>query len=496
MDLEEGGILDGRYQLRSLLGVGGMAKVYLATDRVLQRQVAVKVLSQPYAQDPSFVERFQREARAAASLSHPNIMAVFDSGTDGELQYLVMEYVAGRSLAELLARQGRLAPRPAVELAVQVCAALAAAHAQGLVHRDIKPANVLVGDDGRVKVTDFGIAKAAAATTLTGTGVVLGTAAYLAPEQAQGGPVDARSDLYSLGCVLYELLCGSPPFGSGAGSPLVAVATQHLHQPPEPPSAHNPQVDPGLDAVVLTALAKQPDQRYQRAVDLQDALQQVLAGRAVAAGPHGRPAAAVPTEPLPGLPDRIGVLPAAPGVAVQGSSRRPGWVRWALAVAGLALGIALVAWLWPDDASTPTGRKAGPTAAPATGASATTASGSTAPPGPSASGVNTALANLTAVITAARQQGTVDQEAEDLLHQADDLANALQQEDPKDQDKDKSKDEGKGRGNGKGGDAAKKVAELEGKVNELISQGKIRPPATTEIQQAVAQLALAVQQAG
>jgi eukaryotic-like serine/threonine-protein kinase len=495
MDLEEGGILDGRYQLRSLLGVGGMAKVYLATDRVLQRQVAVKVLSQPYAQDPSFVERFQREARAAASLSHPNIMAVFDSGTDGELQYLVMEYVAGRSLAELLARQGRLAPRPAVELAVQVCAALAAAHAQGLVHRDIKPANVLVGDDGRVKVTDFGIAKAAA-TTLTGTGVVLGTAAYLAPEQAQGGPVDARSDLYSLGCVLYELLCGSPPFGSGAGSPLVAVATQHLHQPPEPPSAHNPQVDPGLDAVVLTALAKQPDQRYQRAVDLQDALQQVLAGRAVAAGPHGRPAAAVPTEPLPGLPDRIGVLPAAPGVAVQGSSRRPGWVRWALAVAGLALGIALVAWLWPDDASTPTARKAGPTAAPATGASATTASGSTAPPGPSASGVNTALANLTAVITAARQQGTVDQEAEDLLHQADDLANALQQEDPKDQDKDKSKDEGKGRGNGKGGDAAKKVAELEGKVNELISQGKIRPPATTEIQQAVAQLALAVQQAG
>ena len=166
----EGQILDGRYQLRSLLGVGGMARVYLATDRVLERQVAVKVLSQPYAQDPSFVERFQREARAAASLSHPNIVAVFDSGTDGELQYLVMEHVPGESLAELLARQGRLAPRPAVELAIQVCAALAAAHAQGLVHRDVKPGNVLVGDDGRVKVTDFGIVKAAEATTLTGTG--------------------------------------------------------------------------------------------------------------------------------------------------------------------------------------------------------------------------------------------------------------------------------------------------------------------------------------
>src|SRR5829696_6221504 len=166
----EGRILDGRYQLGSLLGVGGMAKVYLATDRVLERQVAVKVLSPPHAHDPSFVERFRREARAAARLSHPNIVAVFDSGSDAGLHYLVMEYVAGQSLAELLARQGRLAPRRAAELAVEVCAALAAAHAQGLVHRDVKPANVLVGDDGQVKVTDFGIAKAAAATTLTALG--------------------------------------------------------------------------------------------------------------------------------------------------------------------------------------------------------------------------------------------------------------------------------------------------------------------------------------
>jgi hypothetical protein len=151
------------------------------------------------------VERFRREARAAARLSHPNVVAVFDSGSDADQHYLVMEYVAGQSLVELLVRQGRLAPRRAAELGVEVCAALTAAHAQGLVHRDVKPANVLVGDDGRVKVTDFGIAKAAAATTLTGTGTVLATAAYLSPEQAQGGPVDARSDLYSLGCVLYEL---------------------------------------------------------------------------------------------------------------------------------------------------------------------------------------------------------------------------------------------------------------------------------------------------
>ena len=194
MDLE-GRVLDGRYQLGSLLGTGGMAGVYLAGARVLQRQVAVKVLSPSYAQDPVFVERVRREARSSARLSHPNIVAVFDSGSDADLHYLVMEYVPGESLAELLARQGRLAPRRAAELAIQVCEALAAAHAQGLVHRDVKPANVLVGEDGRVKVTDFGIAKAAATTTLTGTGTVLGTAAYLSLEQAPGGPADVRSDL-------------------------------------------------------------------------------------------------------------------------------------------------------------------------------------------------------------------------------------------------------------------------------------------------------------
>src|SRR4029453_17006368 len=324
MDLK-GRILDGRYQLGSLLGVGGMARGYVATDRVLERQVGVKVLSPSDAQDPLFVERFRREARAAARLSHPNIVAVFDSGSDAGEHYLVMEYVAGQSLAELLHRQGRLTPRRAAELAVEVCAALAAAHAQGLVHRDVKPANVLVDADGRVKVADFGIVKAAATATLTGTGTVLGTAAYLSPEQAQGGPVDARSDLYSLGCVLYELLCGTPPFGSGADSPPVAVATRHLHQPPEPPSAHNPQVDPALEAVVLTALAKDPAQRHQSAIELQDALKHVLAGEAVAAGPVGSPVAAAPPEPLVGRPGRTGVLPGATGPAVRGSGRRPAW---------------------------------------------------------------------------------------------------------------------------------------------------------------------------
>jgi hypothetical protein len=247
-----------------------------------------------------------------------------------------------------------------------------------------------------------------------------------------------------------------------------------------------------LDAVVLTALAKDPAQRHQSAIELQDALEQVLAGDAAAAGPARPPAAAMPTEPLPGLPARTEVLPAATGPAVRDSGRRSRWPRQALAVAGLALGIGLVALLWPERGSTPARREAGPTAAPGTSASSTATPGSTTP-APSAPGVDAALANLTAVSTAAPQQGTADQEAQDLLQQADDLANALQ-ENPKEKDKDDGK--GEGGGNGKGEDAAKKVAELERKVDELIGEGKIRPPATTQIQQAVTQLSQAVQQAG
>jgi serine/threonine-protein kinase len=278
-------VLADRYELARVLGAGGMATVYLASDRVLQRQVAVKVLNSSYAQDPSSVERFRAEACIAAKLSHPNIVAVFDSGSDAGMHYLVMEYVPGETLAQLLRRQGPLPPRRAAELTSQVCAALAAAHARGVVHRDVKPGNVLLGADGRVKVTDFGIAKAAAAPALTGDTMVLGTAAYLSPEQARGEPVDPRSDVYGLGCVLYELLTGAPPFGSAADSTPVAVALRQVSQPPQPPSRRNPQVGAAMDAVVLTAMAKHPDQRYQSMQAMHGDLARALAGRATTAAP-------------------------------------------------------------------------------------------------------------------------------------------------------------------------------------------------------------------
>jgi hypothetical protein len=298
--------------------------------------------------------------------------------------------------------------------------------------------------------------------------------------------VDARSDLYALGCVLYELLTGAPPFGSGPDSHQVAVATRHVRELPQPPSGRNPQVDPGLDAVVLTALAKQPAQRYQSATDMQAALGRVLAGDAAAAGPDGLGAAGAPTEPLPGLPAGAGAAPT--GVvaarAVRAATQQPGWARWALLVAGLAIGVGLVVavvLLWPNSGTPARRERAGPTSTPA----ATSPPSTTEPPptttaAPPQPGVPAALANLAAVVTAARQQGTADKEAEDLLHQADDLAKALQER----------------QGDGKGEEAQKKLAELERKLDELIAKGRVRPPATTQVRQAVAELAQAVQQPG
>jgi tRNA A-37 threonylcarbamoyl transferase component Bud32 len=271
-------VLSGRYRIEHHLARGGMAEVYMAEDQLLSRTVAVKVLFPELAQDDQFVERFRREARAAASLNHHNIVSVYDFGEDESSWFIVMEYVNGPTLRDIIRDDGAMDPAKAADIGAEVAAALAAAHAQGIVHRDVKPANVLIAAaGGTVKVADFGIARAANARQgLTMPGTVLGTATYLSPEQAQGHPVDHRTDIYSLGMVLYEMLAGRPPF---KGDSPVAVAYQSVRDTPPPPSTHNSRVTPALDAVVMKAMAKDPAGRQQSAEELRSEL--LAAGRAV-----------------------------------------------------------------------------------------------------------------------------------------------------------------------------------------------------------------------
>jgi eukaryotic-like serine/threonine-protein kinase len=263
-----GHVLADRYELGPVLGQGGMARVHQGLDRQLGRQVAIKVLAPPFDRDGEFVERFRREARAAAGLSHPNIVAVFDSGSDDGTHFIVTELVEGETLADRLRRDGPMPPADAVAVAVDIARALAAAHARGLIHRDIKPGNVMLLPDGRVKVVDFGIARAAGSDTLTHTGVVLGSTAYLSPEQAGGQPVDERADLYSLGCVLYEMLTGHVPFR--ADTPI-ATMYRHVNEDAPPPSTIAP-VQRELEDVVLRCLEKDPKRRFASAAELEAAL--------------------------------------------------------------------------------------------------------------------------------------------------------------------------------------------------------------------------------
>jgi eukaryotic-like serine/threonine-protein kinase len=276
-------VLGGRYRLEALIGQGGMARVYRAQDLQLDRTVAVKILSGQLAHDPSFVERFRRESKTAAKLNNPNIVGVYDSGAEDHTDYIVMELVEGRTLDEFLAGGGRLSPVRSVELLENVAGALAYAHQRGVIHRDIKPGNIMVTREGQVKVMDFGIARLTTTKeTLAETATVLGTAAYLSPEQAQGEPVDARSDIYSLGCVSYELLTGSQPF---TGDTAVAVAYKHVQETPPPPSSLNPELTPQVDAVVMKAMAKNPENRYQTAQEFRDDLERLRTGRQVSATP-------------------------------------------------------------------------------------------------------------------------------------------------------------------------------------------------------------------
>jgi beta-lactam-binding protein with PASTA domain/predicted Ser/Thr protein kinase len=268
-------VLGDRYEVEGVLGQGGMAKVFKSRDRILGRPVAVKVLSPQFAGDQQFVARFRREAQAAAGLNHPNIVSVFDTGSQGDVHYIVMEYVEGRTLRDVIRSEGPLMPERAAEIAAAVARALSAAHQTGLVHRDIKPGNIMITSDGQVKVMDFGIARTATGDTLTQTAAVLGTASYLSPEQAQGEPVDARSDIYSLGCVLYEMLIGNAPF---TGDSPVAIAYKHVRDDPVPPSQKNRDVPRDLEAVVMKAMAKNPANRYQSADEMRQDLERLLQG--------------------------------------------------------------------------------------------------------------------------------------------------------------------------------------------------------------------------
>ncbi len=273
-------VLGGRYELGPKLGSGGMAEVYLARDRRLGRQVAIKVLLPRYTEDERFIARFRREAEAAAALAHPGVVSVHDSGTDDGVPYIVMEYVPGQTLREVLSREGRLPPARAVEVALQVVEALGYAHSKGIVHRDVKPGNVMITPEGRVKVMDFGIARAISGETITQTATVLGTANYLSPEQAEGREVDHRSDLYSVGVLLYEMLTGRPPF---TGENPVSVAYAHVREAPVPPRRINPDISPALEAVVMKALAKNPANRYQSAQEMKEDLEKAVRGEKVAA---------------------------------------------------------------------------------------------------------------------------------------------------------------------------------------------------------------------
>ena len=278
-------LLGGRYALGEVLGRGGMAEVRRATDSRLDREVAVKVLRADLARDPQFHARFRREAQAAASLDAPCIVAVYDTGEGADgVPWIVMELVEGRTLRDVLRAEGRLLPQRALEVVADVCAALEVAHSAGIVHRDIKPANVMLTLAGEVKVMDFGIARAAGSGTsdMTQTAAVIGTAAYLSPEQARGEHVDSRSDLYSTGCLLYELLAGTPPF---VGDSPVAVAYQHVRENPVPPSEYDGTLSPDMDAVVLKAMAKNPANRYQSADEMREDLQRGAAGLPVLATP-------------------------------------------------------------------------------------------------------------------------------------------------------------------------------------------------------------------
>ncbi len=372
----EGTLLNGRYRLIELIGSGGMAVVYKGVDTLLHRPVAIKILREAYAGDPAFLARFQREARSAAQLDHPNIVTVYDVGQDGNLHYIVMEYVDGEDLKSIIRREGRLSVERAVDIAHQIAAGVGHAHRMGIIHCDIKPQNILITRDGLVKVTDFGIARALSESGLTDPEVVWGSPTYFSPEQAAGERPVPASDVYSIGVVLYEMLAGVPPFR--AEKPT-ALALMHLREEPPPLSLHNPQVPAQLEWIVRKLLAKEPAARYRTAEQLAIVLQEYRERMAQATGaylpPWTRPTPQRPSPPsgkteIPSPsgrvapPRREAVGPASPPPETE---KGPDWLTWLLgaiamvAVIGLIPLWALVYQAWtrseryaPPTPSTPT----------------------------------------------------------------------------------------------------------------------------------------------
>ena len=337
-------IFGDRYEVQGRIGVGGMAEVWRGHDRTLNRTVAIKTLLPQFARDASFVDRFRREAQAAARLNHHGIVSVYDSGTDGETPYIVMQFIEGRTLADYLASGKTIPPMKAAQVAKEIAEALAAAHAEGVIHRDIKPANVMVTRDGKVLVMDFGIARLISGPeTAPQTSAVLGTASYLSPEQAQGQSVDARTDIYALGVVLYEMLTGRPPF---TGDSPMAIAYKQVNATPAAPSSVNPEVPPELDAVVMRALSKNPANRYQTGQEFADDLERARTGGQVMATPL-LPAAGEATQVI-SRPQPTSVLP--PQQDEPGGSRKV-WIGALLAIliiALLAAGAYLVVTMLTD----------------------------------------------------------------------------------------------------------------------------------------------------
>ena len=338
--------LGDRYDVGQVIGRGGMAEVYEGTDRRLNRRVAIKVLRADLARDPLFQERFRREAQSAAGLNHPNIVAIYDTGEDTvvtngtavTIPYIVMEQIEGVTLRHMLQNGPRILPERALEIVAGVLAALDYAHRNGIVHRDIKPANIMINTHGDAKVMDFGIARAIsdAATSVTATSAVMGTAQYLSPEQARGEVADARSDIYSAGCVLYELLTGRPPFN---GETPVAIAYQHVNEAPVPPSSVDPSIPETLSTIVLHALSKNPSTRYQTAAEMRADVERSIAGMpitAVIANTMNQATTAIPT-----IAGATTALPIINGGETKKRSKGP-LIAGGLAVVGVIAGMLLV----------------------------------------------------------------------------------------------------------------------------------------------------------